>query len=243
MRRALTELSWSRVLGELLIVVVGVLIAVQLDRWVAGRQDAARAQEYMVRLASDLSANEAMLDSLALRGLRRTEAADSLLICMNGARCDLDAAAIRELVNTIRGGAQRSVRRATFADMLSTGSLALLEDRSLREDVIAYYEDFPVPQYPAVVQFVGDLIIPMFSLMGRHLDERVLNGPEDFRRTNPIFVTSWDQFAADEDVAAQLRLVSSATYSAAPFYQLMAESSRTLRARVEEASVGNDPSH
>ena len=53
-RPKLPKINWRYALGELAIVVVGILIAVSVNAWWGSRQDAAPEQAYLQQLASDL---------------------------------------------------------------------------------------------------------------------------------------------------------------------------------------------
>lgn len=226
--RFLSDVNWRSVAGDLVIVVVGILIAVQIDRWDTRRHDAVMVASYLDRLSADLEANETILQGLADRANRKAAAADSILDCL-AVDCGLSEDALRQLVNAVRGGVNPALRSATFLDMLNTGAFELIQDTHLREQLITYYENFPAPQLPRVLDVTQSWVMPLFSLMGRHLDERAMVGSEAVRRDSSIFITSWAELAADDAVAAQLRLVSAAMFSTAPYFRQMAESTGTLR--------------
>ncbi len=59
--RGSNKLNWGYVLGEILVVVVGITIAFYVDAWWERRQEQARETEYLVGLQQDFEANRRLL--------------------------------------------------------------------------------------------------------------------------------------------------------------------------------------
>lgn len=236
--RAFRELSWKYALGELFIVFVGILSAVQVDRWNEHRGEEAALHVYLDRILVDLDADESFLEGLTKGAVLQAEACDQLLDMM-GRRgrtpSDDEVRAAVEAV-TANGAFPVGVRAGTFQDMLSTGALALIDDAELRNALIAYHEEFPNPQLKGVLEYVDTYNVnPLADLFARHLDQRVLFGSLQAQSGSPLFVTDWDRFSGDEDLARQLRMVSAGAFNTAPFFSRMATSTRSLREQVIEA--------
>lgn len=71
-------------LGEVALVVIGILLAVQIDGWIQDRQDTRRAQEYMVRIRADLERDTAAMRN-TMRDIDLSRAAlDSVRAVMAG---------------------------------------------------------------------------------------------------------------------------------------------------------------
>lgn len=71
-------------LGEVALVVVGILLAVQIDGWIRDRQDARMAREYMVRIRADLERDTAAMRA-KMRDIELSRAAlDSLRAILAG---------------------------------------------------------------------------------------------------------------------------------------------------------------
>jgi len=68
-----------RVIGELLIVVVGVLIAIWVDNWNAGRKEADQESDYLSGILFDLSSDSAALEYRMTTAARGLEVADRLM--------------------------------------------------------------------------------------------------------------------------------------------------------------------
>lgn len=135
-RRA-AGLKW--VLGETLIVVVGVLIALTVDNWREQRRDARTEAQYLSSLIQDLESDFRELD----RAGDHARAAGS---------------AARRLYDVLEGQAQppagdslaRAVEHAgflyfptyfpyTFDELVSSGNLRVIRDPELRREIAAYY--------------------------------------------------------------------------------------------------------
>jgi hypothetical protein len=64
--------DWMAAIIELVIVVVGILLALQVSNWNQDRQDHARAQSYYRRIDSDLMADRTNIDN-TLKFWRKVE--------------------------------------------------------------------------------------------------------------------------------------------------------------------------
>jgi hypothetical protein len=125
---------------ELLVIVVGVLIALAVDQAVSGVQERALGRAYLSALKEDVEGDAERLRADFMPQLDQREAM------------------AREVVSAITSGTQGDLRRlavaldwaghlrlfepqrATFDDLLATGNLRLLEAREVRAQVIGYYD-------------------------------------------------------------------------------------------------------
>ena len=116
-------------IGEILLVVIGILIALQVNNWNEDRKDSARTQQYLISLRTDLQEDLNMLqveydiaydDSLQLI---------SQLKRLNDGNIHPDTVKnilIRDVDYFIR--APRAFNRKTYTTLLSTGDIGLLND-------------------------------------------------------------------------------------------------------------------
>ena len=130
--------EWTAIGIDFLIVVVGVFLGIQIGNWNELRQDRARAEVYSERLMTELQAefeyvtshieyNKSLRDASreAYRGLSEKEALDDETILINAFRA------------TQYQWHER--RRATFDELVSSGSLALIFNDVLREAANGVY--------------------------------------------------------------------------------------------------------
>jgi len=128
-----------RVASEFLLIVLGVVSALGVDRWVQGIDDAEAERDYLARLAADVTANAALFDVM-LRDweLSRRETAALLALLEEGGKRPSEfglsiALARAGNVNTA------PPREASFRDLESTGNLRLISDPDLRSTLVRYF--------------------------------------------------------------------------------------------------------
>lgn len=61
MSRFIRQHDWSAVVVEIIVVIVGLMLAFQMDRWWEQRGDRAQEAEYIARLIADVEALEHVL--------------------------------------------------------------------------------------------------------------------------------------------------------------------------------------
>jgi hypothetical protein len=124
--------DWTAIALDLLIVIVGVFIGMQVSNWNEARSERARERNYLERLRFDFTANVKTLESyvearrregqtladltFALRQERKAPTNDAL----QGPLCRWGATALPDL------------RQGTYDELVSSGALSLLRDQELR---------------------------------------------------------------------------------------------------------------
>ncbi len=141
LRRLLENLKqqhWTGVAIELVIVVLGVFIGMQVSNWNAERETSQRAAVFSARLREDLREEDwgyqLMIDYSQQVLASANRAADAL----EGGK-PLDDEAL--LVNAYRATQykQKLRRRGTYDELISTGTIGLIRDRLLRETAVRLY--------------------------------------------------------------------------------------------------------
>ena len=137
---AITAQNWFTVVLEVLIVVVGIFIGLQVDDWNEQRKDRVRAQAYLGRIASDLQADVAAatdrmifwrdVSEYGAKGLSYAETGETggathwdMLVAF------FQASQVAEFVLT----------QATYDELKSAGELGLISDHELRGRLTDYY--------------------------------------------------------------------------------------------------------
>lgn len=137
---AIREQNWFTVALEVLIVVVGIFIGLQVDDWNSARIDRQRAQAYAARITSDLSDDIRELEKRRkFWGEVAKEGRIALAYGEEGAVPDDGAwVLLRSLLNASQ--VWRFVfNQTTYLEMRSAGDLHLLGDSQLRSDLAYYY--------------------------------------------------------------------------------------------------------
>ena len=132
--------DWTAALIELAIVVVGILIALQVDTWNQSRLDHARADSYYRRLQASLAADREGMD--AVQAFWR-QVADYGRAAM--AHAEGGALVDGSNWKTVLAYYQASqlmpfeLDDTTFLEMRDTGDLTLVADETLRDRLADYY--------------------------------------------------------------------------------------------------------
>lgn len=132
--------DWTAAFIELLIVVVGILLALQVSTWNQERIDRARADDYYRRIHEELLADGAGMDqALAFWGKVSNYGGAAIAWGETGKRADGSS------WKTLLAYYQASqvlpfeLEDTTFLEMRDTGDLALITDEMLRKRLATYY--------------------------------------------------------------------------------------------------------
>jgi hypothetical protein len=143
MRWRLSKLNWSYGIGELLIVILGVLVALAVEDWNGQRLDRVEEMEIVGRLTSDLRADLERL-SIGQRVVLQKEASlqriYSSLESPNERPNDLRGFLEDIVLGAAYGWGQAVALKPTYSELLASGKLALIRDMTIRTKVVEYYD-------------------------------------------------------------------------------------------------------
>ncbi len=136
-----------RVIGELVIVVVGVLIAIWVDNWNAGRKEADQESDYLSGILFDLSSDSAALEYRMTTAARGLEVADRLMELRRDPESTAapDSLAIWFFRAAFIDNFQ--VLDYTYRAILGAGGLSLIRDEVLRRQVADYYRSMESAEF------------------------------------------------------------------------------------------------
>lgn len=134
---------WKTLRGfllELSVVVVGILIALGLDRTNEWRKDRAAEGAYLSALADDLAADTAALTRVIGTSRGHRDAARRVTSHLNNGRDGAaDPGALAWDINYAGWVNYFTPSDFAYRELLSTGRLGLIRDAGLRRDILAYY--------------------------------------------------------------------------------------------------------
>jgi hypothetical protein len=134
------EQNWFAVFVDLLIVVVGVFIGIQVSNWneeIAGKK---QAGVLLNRLYEDLNNEQkAFNSSLKYRAIVRNYAMTAI-DALNGEKTVSDEAFVIGAYQASQIGRINSYR-ATYSEMLSTGQINLIKNEQLKSMIFGYYAE------------------------------------------------------------------------------------------------------
>lgn len=138
---AIAEQNWFTVLLEVLIVVVGIFLGLQVDAWNEVRKDRVREAEYLQRIDAELAEDIAEFEIGIATANRRIGYARLVLAVL--ADPAIATSTPTEFVRALtRAGFTYlpTVSDNTFEEIKSTGELGIISDVALRTSVTKYYQ-------------------------------------------------------------------------------------------------------
>jgi hypothetical protein len=137
---ALRRQDWPTVTVEFLLVVLGVLFALQLDNWNEQRKDRALFRDYLVQLQADLRKDVEQAERRIAAAKSLDERAAYLISVIEGkAAQPIDHNRLVSAVLTAGYAYLDLVNRQTYDELISTGNLRLFPDTALKREVVTYY--------------------------------------------------------------------------------------------------------
>lgn len=128
-----------KVVVELALIVVGILTALAIDGWVQDRRDRETESAYLELLRDDLALIEDQLRSYADFETANLETAASLYADLARSNETRDAAHLQSELASISARRTVQVTSAAYTDLQSTGSLQIIRNRDLRQQIVRYF--------------------------------------------------------------------------------------------------------
>jgi hypothetical protein len=138
---AIRKQSWLTLVLELVVVVAGIFLGLQVDSWNDARKDRVLEQQYLSSLKADLHADIEELDGAIALAKSRAQLGRLLISSIGKDRVEGDPNEFIWAVYSSFLLNYPSYTRATINDLLSTGNLQLLQDANLKAAVAEYYTD------------------------------------------------------------------------------------------------------
>lgn len=142
MAKSERSIAWhSRVIrwaGELLVIVVGVLIALAADEWRQGRRSAEVRAEYLLALAEDMARDSVRLDQHQSDLTTAQSWTLAVLDLLDEGTLPADMSDFPGLVRGLRAIRPLFIERATYDQMIATGSLTVPDSPELSRAVTDY---------------------------------------------------------------------------------------------------------
>ena len=134
--------NWTAVAIDFVIVVVGILLALQISEWSQARQDRVRERAYLARMAAELQQSFQDIEA-SIEIAQEREALGRLLIDSVDDEELVRADPGRYLVALLKGGYTYSpeIRSHAFDELRSSGDLGLIKDKALLVAITEFYTE------------------------------------------------------------------------------------------------------
>ena len=136
-------------LGEIILVVIGILIALQINNWNENRKDIILEKEYLTRLKSDLVFDQGLLKNYTIdRYESKVESLEKGKSYNQGNYIIKDILQFLDDIGYggVFGNVNWNLNTNTYDELISTGNLRTIKSDSLRNNIISYYENGNVYQ-------------------------------------------------------------------------------------------------
>lgn len=157
MASAIRSQRWSTLAIELLVVVVGIFLGLQVDGWNEARKEAAQERVYLERLLADVNRMITQHASHRDAALARLNA---IYLTFGALRsCELDADSTEAFENTLlnhQGLERLAVVRSSYDEMVASGALARIDDPVLKTKISEVYSEATAAQQ-FIEYFTADL--------------------------------------------------------------------------------------
>jgi Family of unknown function (DUF6090) len=130
-------------IGEIVLVVIGILIALSINNWNQERKDRILEKEYLTRLLEDIKFDISWSNTYILgRYKRKVESLENGKAYYQGHYVIKDT--LQFLKNIGYGGvfgyAALNLNKNTYNELISTGNLRKIKSDNLRNEIVNYYE-------------------------------------------------------------------------------------------------------
>jgi len=133
-------LKYSRyAVGEIVLVVIGILIALSINNYNDKKKDAASEQLYYCRILDDLDLDKQLVAELLEKANHRITISKELLLDLDSGTKDKHYLS-NKFLEAIRNDAYIP-RNTTFKDLTSSGNFKLLNDVEIKNSLIRFYSE------------------------------------------------------------------------------------------------------
>jgi hypothetical protein len=149
--------NWFTVIVELVVVVVGLFLAFQLDRWYESQRSKSGLQAHLVSLTEDFTENETRLTSAISIGKQEMEAAITLRAEIRKDTPDLSVTELNQLISQTSILPTFDAVDLAFRNLIGDGTLADLRSSDLKKELAEFYAAYEltkVIQNTQELQFV-----------------------------------------------------------------------------------------
>lgn len=128
-------------IGEVFLVVIGILIALQINNWNIERQTRSEEKNYLSNLKRDLQINIRLLDEIIEYNESNLVSTSNVTKMSEQAEVEDIYAFIENILNTMMGG-NFTPNKNTYEEMKSAGKFSLITNEYIKQRLLALDEQF-----------------------------------------------------------------------------------------------------
>lgn len=139
-RRSFSEADYTTLILEIAVVILGILIAFQIDRWAEQRRDRDQEFAYLVRLAEDLDSEISTMDDSIATAARRIDYVRYLeQIAADPEIARNDPLKLITAVEKVSWYSFPKINGFVYDELKGTGALSVIRSDDLRRSLSDYY--------------------------------------------------------------------------------------------------------
>jgi hypothetical protein len=156
-------------IGEIILVVIGILIALQINNWNENRKNEKIERDYYCRLNVDLEQDKIQIENLIERITKRQKYANQFLRLILQKNYDAQTLNL-QYIKTIRGSVVNfKPNIATYEDIKSAGNLNLIKDISIKNGLDEYYKN--IQPYTETIQQYINFAIDSYNELNKNVKD------------------------------------------------------------------------
>ncbi len=169
-------------IGEIVLVVIGILIALNINNWNEDRKDKIKERAYLVNLNKDIKADISYNNrNIFERFDKKVEALKNGKAYYQNLYIITDTLAfLNDLgYGAVFGNVNWSFKKTTYNQLVNTGDFKIIENDSLRESILSYYNLLNGIEESSKDKITGYI--------------KYTNSLAPFNRENPDYISEFDQ--------------------------------------------------
>ena len=128
-------------LGEMFLLVIGILVALQIDNWNDSRKESVLEAQYYCRLYESALQDKIQINQLQTEMAARLTASIGMLAALQEQHPNRDSVAKMMLAAIRLSGSNFKPDTSAFEDIKSSGNLNVLTDTDIKDQISRYYSD------------------------------------------------------------------------------------------------------
>lgn len=129
-------------LADLLVVIVGIIIALSLDTWWQNRQDTKNGEESLIGIYNDLETQKDRFESIIYYDCHTVTHGRKIIELLAEPKFIIDS--LEYHASRLTSGTVYVLMNSYYEALKSTGNLENIRDRQLKEWIIQYYENYNI---------------------------------------------------------------------------------------------------
>lgn len=175
MEKGKTTQYFKYALGEIILVVIGILIALQINNWNEERKEKIVEENFFENVLIDLEKDEEKLKYYHKFYTKRIEYLDTLLTYVRNPNLKMGVEKFAMYVEPLFYASDPTNNATTFESAKTSGTFNNFKEKELLKELSQYYADFPLIEksFSSVVRFIENQFEPlMYTLPESYMTEQ-----------------------------------------------------------------------